>query len=74
MAIYNKTTVDIPDDKGVHIKSAGTKGEKYVYKHVRYFRNNKGEPRTKTKAIGKYDVNSGKMFPNGKQRQIGLNA
>lgn len=24
--------VQIPDDKGVHIKSAGVKGEKYVYK------------------------------------------
>ena len=64
MTAYNKTLVDIPDDEGVHVKSAGVKGEKYVYKHVRYFRNTQGKPRNQSKAIGKYDTDSGKMFPN----------
>ena len=64
MAAYNKTLVDIPDDEGVHVKSAGVKGEKYVYKHVKYFRNTQGKPRNQSKAIGKFDADSGKMFPN----------
>ena len=65
MAVYNKALVDIPDDEGVHVKTAGAKGEKYVYKHVKYFRNTEGKPRNKSKAIGKYDANSGRMYPNG---------
>ena len=64
MALYEKSLVDIPDDKGIHIKSAGAKGEKYVYKYVKYFRNSEGNPRNKAKAIGKYDPTSGKMHPN----------
>jgi hypothetical protein len=56
--------LDIPDDEGVHVKSAGVKGEKYVYKHTKYFRNAEGKPRNKSKSIGKFDVNTGKMFPN----------
>ena len=64
MAVYNNTLIDIPDDEGVHVKTAGAKGEKYVYKHIEYFRNTKGKPRNKSKAIGKFDINSGKMFPN----------
>jgi hypothetical protein len=64
MAVYNESPVDIPNDEGVHIKSAGAKGEKYVYKYVKYFRNAEGKPRNKAKAIGKFDFGSGKMFPN----------
>jgi len=64
MATYLKTLVDIPDDKGVHTKTAGAKGEKYVYKYVKYFRNSDGEPRNQAKAIGKLDPASGRMFPN----------
>lgn len=60
----NNTLIDIPEDKGIHIKSAGTKGEKYVYKYVKYFRNADGNPRNKAKAIGKYDPITGKMHPN----------
>jgi hypothetical protein len=56
--------VDIPDDKGVHLKSAGAKGEKYVYKYTKYFRNYDGKPRNKARAIGKFDPASGKMYPN----------
>lgn len=65
MASFKKTTVEVPDDKGVHKKSAGAKGEKYVYKYVKYFRNSDGKPRNKAKAIGKYDPATGRMFPNG---------
>ena len=64
MFTYEKSLVDIPDDKGVHIKSAGAKGEKYVYKYVKYFRNSDGNPRNKAKAIGKFDPASGRMYPN----------
>lgn len=64
MLTNDRALVDIPTDNGVHIKNAGAKGEKYVYKHVKYFRDAEGKPRNKSKAIGKYDVGSGKMFPN----------
>ncbi|MDR1050248.1 MAG: hypothetical protein LBP95_04050, partial [Deltaproteobacteria bacterium] len=56
--------VDIPDEKGVHVKSAGLKGEKYVYIYTSYFRNKDGDPRNRAKSIGKYDPASGKMYPN----------
>jgi len=29
-AVYNDFLIDIPDDEGVHVKSAGVKGEKYI--------------------------------------------
>jgi len=64
MSIQKKVLVDIPDDKGVHIKIAGAKNEKYVYKHVQYFREADGTPRNKSKAIGKLDTVSGRMYPN----------
>ena len=64
MAQFGKLLVNIPDDVGVHTKSAGTKGEKYVYKYIKYFRNENGEPRNKALAIGKLDPVSGKMYPN----------
>lgn len=64
MAVYKSILVDIPDDKGVHVKSAGAKGEKYVYKYVKHYRNANKEPRSQAKSIGKYDESSGKMYPN----------
>ena len=64
MAVFKNSLVDIPDDHGVHMKSAGAKGEKYVYKYLKYFRNSDGNPRNKAKAIGKFDPISGKMHPN----------
>ena len=64
MTVFEKLLIDVPEDKGVHMKSAGAKGEKYVYKYVQYFRNADGHPRNKAKAIGKFDPASGKMFPN----------
>ena len=73
MAIYSKTPIDIPDDIGVHVKSAGAKGEKYVYKYVKYFRNKEGKPRNKSKIIGKLDEATGKMFPNDNYFEINVN-
>jgi transposase len=64
MTLYNESLVEIPSDEGIHIKSAGAKSEKYVYKYVKYFRNADGKPRNRAKAIGKLDVNSGMMVPN----------
>ncbi len=64
MNSHGKALVNIPDDKGVHMKSAGVKGEKYIYKYVKYYRNADGDPRNKAKAIGKFDPASGKMYPN----------
>jgi transposase len=64
MPAYAKSLVDIPDDKGIHTKSAGAKSEKYVYKYVEYFRNKDGDPRNRAKAIGKLDPLTGKMYPN----------
>jgi transposase len=64
MAAGKGILVDIPDDKGVHVKSAGAKGEKYVYCHTKYYRNADGNPRNKSVSIGKYDAESGRMVPN----------
>jgi len=64
MAVYHSVLVDVPDDKGVHIKSAGAKNEKYVYKYFKHYRNADGDPRHKAKSIGKLDPDSGKMYPN----------
>jgi transposase len=64
MITSNSSLIDIPDEKGIHIKAAGTRGEKYVYKYVKYFRNEDGASRNKAKLIGKYDSDTGKMYPN----------
>ena len=68
--LHSIPLVDVPDDKGVHVKSAGAKGEKYVYKYVQYYRNANGDPRNKAIAIGKYDASSGKMYPNSKYYEV----
>ena len=51
MVAYSALLVDVPSGDGVHMKSAGAKGEKYVYKYVEYFRNKEGKPRNRAKAI-----------------------
>lgn len=63
MAAHTKAIVAIPGDAGVHVKTAGAKGEKYVYKYVKYFRNAEGKPRNQAVAIGKW-AGEGKMAPN----------
>ena len=64
MASFQSSLISVPDEQGVHTKSAGVKGEKYVYKYVKYYRNADGNPRNKAKAIGKYDPTTGMMYPN----------
>lgn len=64
MPKYENLLIDIPDDMGVHKKKAGAKGETYVYKYVKYYRNADGNSRNKAKVIGKYNPASGKMYPN----------
>lgn len=64
MFAYEQGLIDVPNDKGVHVKVAGIKGEKYVYKYVKYFRNEFGSPRNRAKVIGKFDTSTGKMYPN----------
>ena len=64
MIVHSRSLVDIPNDEGVHVKTAGARGEKYVYKHVKYFRNAEGKPRNMSKSIGKFDEATGKMHPN----------
>jgi transposase len=61
---YPKIYVNIPKDKGVHTKTAGKKGDRYVYKYTKYYRNKDGNPRNKAKIIGKYVTETGKMIPN----------
>ena len=56
--------VPIPKVKGVHIKTAGKKREKYVYQYTAYFRNENGQPRNRAKAIGKVADEPGMMIPN----------
>ena len=70
MAVYGKSLVDVPDDEGVHVKIAGIKREKYVYKHVKYFRNSQGKPRNKSKAIGKFNEPTGRMYPNSNYYEL----
>ena len=64
MSKQTQQLVPIPKEKGVHIKVAGAKREKYVYKYVKYFRNEEGKPRNRAKAIGKVAGKSGMMTPN----------
>jgi hypothetical protein len=45
MAKSSKILVGIPTKKGVHVKSAGARGEKYVYQYTKFFRNADGNPR-----------------------------
>lgn len=70
MKSKDKYLVPVPDDKGVHIKSAGAKGEKYVYKYVKFFRNSEGYPRNKARSIGKLSTEPGMMIPNSNYFEI----
>jgi len=70
MGIYKQTLIDMPDEPGIHVKPAGAKGEPYVYIYTKYFRNKDGKPRNKSKAIGKYDPDTKKMYPNDNYFQM----
>ena len=64
MHSLHKTLIDVPVGDGVHVKAAGAKSEKYVYKYTKYFRNADRKARNKAVMIGKLDEASGKMVPN----------
>jgi transposase len=70
MPNLHKALIDVPVGGGVHIKVAGAKSEKYVYKYTKYFRNADGKPRNKAVLIGKLDSVSGKMTPNSNYYEI----
>lgn len=70
MSINTKELVNIPDDKGIVTKTAGKKGEKYVYKQTRFYRNDEGKPRNDAVVIGKLAPDRGKMYPNPKYFEI----
>lgn len=60
---YKKMVVDIPTER-VSFKKAAD-GAKYVYYHLRYYRNEKGTPTREEISIGKTSLEEpGKMYPN----------
>jgi transposase len=70
MLFSHKKLVNVPSGDGVHIKTAGVKNEKYVYKYIKYFRNADGKPRSKAVVIGKYDSVHNQMRPNAKYFEL----
>ena len=55
--------VEMPKNKVVIAKSG--KGQiKYVYYILKSYRNEKGQPTSKTVSIGKYDEENNKLIPN----------
>jgi hypothetical protein len=64
MSILNLNLVDLPNEKGIHVKAVGLKHELYVFKYTRHYMNSDGKCRHEAKLIGKYDKESGKMYPN----------
>ncbi len=55
--------VDLPKNKIVIVKS-GKNQIKYVYYILKSYRNDKGQPTSKTVSIGKYDEENNKLIPN----------
>lgn len=55
--------VDLPKNKIVIVKS-GKNQIKYVYYILKSYRNEKGQPTSKTVSIGKYDEINNKLIPN----------
>ena len=55
--------VELPKNKIVIVKSGKNK-IKYVYYILKSYRNEKGQPTSKTVSIGKYDETENKLIPN----------
>lgn len=53
--------VDLPKNKIVKVKKNNIT---YIYYILKSYRNEKGQPTSKTKLIGKLDYFSGKLIPN----------
>jgi hypothetical protein len=58
------TLVEIPEDKGIHLKATGRNRLLYVYKYTNHYSTPDGKKHHEATIIGKYDENTGKMFPN----------
>ena len=60
MALNKEKLVDIPPQVFYH-----KRGDiKYAYVYTKFYRNDNGIPRNKSKCIGKIDKDSGKLIPN----------
>lgn len=59
-----KDQVDLPAEKGIHIKTAGRKKEKFVYKYLEHYRDEFGKKRHRSIILGKFHPETGKMSPN----------
>ncbi len=58
--------VKIPEDKGVFIKKAGKQLVPYVYKRTQYYRNDNGQPTSRSICLGKVcPEDPTRMIPNG---------
>jgi hypothetical protein len=67
MTLNSKVLVDLPE-KGIIVRRNGK--YKAVYKVLRAFRNDKGQPTNERVMIGKLDEQTGKLIPNEKYYQI----
>ena len=61
MALNSKIKVPMPRE-GIIIRSSGT--YKYVYRVIKAYRNEKGQPTNTRKQIGRLDLESGMLIPN----------
>ncbi|MCL1949713.1 MAG: hypothetical protein FWF59_08280, partial [Turicibacter sp.] len=64
MEPFQKLKIDIPQDKGVHLRKAGNKGDYFVYKYTEHYFTPKGQRRHRSKMIGKLAESEGEMYPN----------
>ena len=62
MAIYRDRLVDVPNHTYRQLNKKS--GIEYVYIYTEYFRNESGKSRNRSKAIGVYEPESKKMYPN----------
>ena len=60
MPLNSKIKVPLPE-KGIIVRS---NGNRYVYKVLKSYRNDKGQPTNTRKAIGRLDADSGMLIPN----------
>jgi len=59
-----KYQIDLPVEKGIHIKTAGRNKEKFVYKYLEHYRDELGKKKHRSILIGKFHAETGKMSPN----------
>lgn len=65
--LLSSQPVPIPEVKGIFTKKAGRQQECYVYKRTQYYRNDKGQPSSRSVCIGKVcPEDPARMIPNEK--------